>query len=161
MVTVDKHYRIRRTHYAPKFSTPALFVRRRVTHKPPERIPLGAGNSWSPAGRQISQWNAPLATIWCKNKFTTTGCHWLKNASKINKLGPEHREVCWEGSWACEVNEANGLKRRPGGPARIGAAACEHAPYGKPRLAVGPGWTGGLASCPPVRSARPASPYRY
>ena len=24
MVTVDKHYRIRRTHYAPEFSIPAL-----------------------------------------------------------------------------------------------------------------------------------------
>ena len=43
MVNVDKHYRIRRTDYAPELSIPALFGRRRVTHEPPERIPLGAG----------------------------------------------------------------------------------------------------------------------
>jgi len=43
MVTVDKHYHIRRTHYAPKLSIPALFGRRRVTHNLPERVPLGAG----------------------------------------------------------------------------------------------------------------------
>jgi len=43
MVTVDKHYRIRRTHYAPELSIPALFGRRRVTNEPPERVPLGAG----------------------------------------------------------------------------------------------------------------------
>ena len=43
MVTVDKHHCIKRTHYAPELSIPVLFGRRRVTHKPPERIPLGAG----------------------------------------------------------------------------------------------------------------------
>jgi len=43
MVTVDKHYRIRCTHYTPELSIPALFGRRRVTHKLPERIPLGTG----------------------------------------------------------------------------------------------------------------------
>ena len=43
MVTVDKHYHIKRTHYSPELSIPALFGRRRVTHEPPERVPLGAG----------------------------------------------------------------------------------------------------------------------
>ena len=40
MVTVDKHYRIRRTYYAAELSIPALFGRRRVTHEPPERVIL-------------------------------------------------------------------------------------------------------------------------
>ena len=43
MVTVDKHYRIRRTHYGPELSIPALFGCRRVTHEPPEHVPFAAG----------------------------------------------------------------------------------------------------------------------
>ena len=43
MVTVDKHYRIRCTHYTPELSVTALFGRRRVTHEPPKRVSLGAG----------------------------------------------------------------------------------------------------------------------
>ena len=43
MVTVDKHYRIRRTLYTPELSIPELFSRRRVTHELPKRVPLDAG----------------------------------------------------------------------------------------------------------------------
>ena len=43
MVTVDKHYHIKRTHYSPKLLILALFGCRRVTHELPERVPLGAG----------------------------------------------------------------------------------------------------------------------
>jgi len=44
VVTADNHFRIRRTHYTLELSSPALFGRRRVTHEPPECVPLGA--SW-------------------------------------------------------------------------------------------------------------------
>ena len=44
VVTADNHYRIRRTHYTLELSSPVLFGRRRVTHKQPKRVPLGA--SW-------------------------------------------------------------------------------------------------------------------
>ena len=52
MVTVDKHYRIRRTHYSTELSIPALFGRRRVTHEPPECVPY-----WVPVdivGRRLA-----------------------------------------------------------------------------------------------------------
>ena len=43
MVTVDKHYRIRCTDYAPELLIPELFGHWQVNHEPPERVPLGAG----------------------------------------------------------------------------------------------------------------------
>jgi len=43
MVTIDKHYRIKRTHYTPELSILVLFGRRRVTHEPPKHISLVAG----------------------------------------------------------------------------------------------------------------------
>ena len=46
MVTADKHYRIRCTHYTPELLIPALFGRRRVTHEPRECVPLVSG--WPP-----------------------------------------------------------------------------------------------------------------